>query len=252
MVNLSVNGNPIDNVRLIIFDKDGTLMDLYSYWSNMVAFRVDMAQEKLGFNERHKKDIMYAMGVDHDNGRLRSEGPVGLKKREIVLQAMADAIGKIGFENMQDLCQEVFKEVDILSIKRFSDIVRPVNNMHHMIDTLKKKKCKIAVATTDKTERAELAMKHLGVLNKIDAIIGDDMVKNSKPFPDMVNLILNKLRVENKNAVMVGDAITDVEMGINAGLLASIGVCSGLTPRDKLRGKTKYVIDDISKIGIEG
>lgn len=50
--------------------------------------------------------------------------------------------------------------------------------------------------------------------------------------------------------MIVGDAITDIEMGINAGLRASIGVCSGLTPREKLMEKTNYVIEDISEIRV--
>ena len=76
------------------------------------------------------------------------------------------------------------------------------------------------------------------------------MVKNYKPFPDMINLILRKLSVEKENAVIVGDAITDVEMGVNAGLIASIGVSSGLTPREDLLKKTGYVVNDISEIKI--
>ncbi len=85
MVHLEINENVIDNIELVIFDKDGTLVDLYNYWANMIDFRVVSAQKKLSFDESKNNDIMYAMGVDVAKGRLRSEGPVGLKKREIVM-----------------------------------------------------------------------------------------------------------------------------------------------------------------------
>ena len=64
----------------------------------------------------------------------------------------------------------------------------------------------------------------------------------------MLHLILKELSVDREDTVMVGDAITDIEMGINAGVKASIGVCSGLTPKEMLLEKTQYVIEDISKI----
>ena len=76
------------------------------------------------------------------------------------------------------------------------------------------------------------------------------MVENCKPAPDMVELILKELAMDKRNAVMVGDAITDVEMGINAGLLACIGVCSGLTSNARLKQKTSIVVEDISHIEV--
>ena len=47
---------------------------------------------------------------------------------------------------------------------------------------------------------------------------------------------------------MVGDAKTDVQIGINADFRASIGVCSGLTDREALSILTPYVIEDVSEI----
>ena len=248
MVSLEVNTYILHDIRLIIFDKDGTLMDLYNYWSNMVAYRVELAQKKLSFDEKSRNSIMYAMGVDTAKGKLRKEGPVGLKKREIVMQAMIDALEKIGFNDTHDLCFEIFREVDRKSIEYFPYIVKPINGMYQLVDNLKKYNCKIAIATTDKTERAQLAVNFLGIADKVDTVIGEDSVAQCKPSPDMVNLILKELSVNREDTVTVGDAITDIEMGINAGVKASIGVCSGLTPKEMLLEKTQYVIEDISKI----
>ena len=252
MVHLEINENIIDNIELVIFDKDGTLVDLYNYWANMISFRVESAQKKLGFDESKNDDIMYAMGVDVASGRLRSEGPVGLKKREIVMQAMVDSLAEIGFPDTYNTCFQIFKEVDEQSVNHLKDIVKPVNGMHELINTLYEKNCKIAVATTDKTARADLVADFLGMSDKVNIVIGEDMVVNCKPHPDMANLILKELSVDKENTVIVGDAITDIEMGLNAGLKASIGVCSGLTSERKLGEKTDYVIEDISMIRVLG
>ncbi len=250
MVDLGLNKEIIHGIELVIFDKDGTLVDLYNYWANMINFRVVSAQKKLGFNENKNKDIMYAMGVDVANGRLRSEGPVGLKKREIVMQAMIDSLAEIGIPDTYDTCFQIFKEVDEQSVNHLKEIVKPIKGMHGLINTLYEKDCKIAIATTDKTARAHLAADFLGISDRVNMVVGEDLVANCKPHPDMANLILKKLSVDKERSVVVGDAITDIEMGLNAGLKASIGVCSGLTSERKLREKTDYIIEDISRIRV--
>lgn len=248
MIQLKINSEFIDDVRLAIFDKDGTLINLYEYWSNMVAFRVDLAQKKLGFYESYKKQIMYAMGVDLDNRRLRSEGPVGLAKREIVMQSMEGALAAIGQVDTHAICYEIFDEVDRFSLDHFAQIIKPVNGMHALLETIHNKECKIAVATTDKSERARLALDFLGISDLVTITVGADMVEHCKPAPDMIHCILQATGISKEHTIMVGDAITDVEMGINADVKASIGVCSGLTFREELLRVTRYVVNDISNI----
>jgi len=250
VVNLEVNSNIIENVGLVIFDKDGTLMDLYNYWSSMVGYRVELIKQRLGFNDTQKKEIMYAMGVDLANKRLRSEGPVGIKKREIVMAAMENSLSGMGFCGIHDLCFEIFGEADKMSLEHLPEIVKPVKGMHELINALHERLCHIAIATTDKTERAKLAIKFLEISDKVDIVVGEDMVKNYKPYPDMINFILNSLSVDKDSAVMVGDAIADIEMGNNAGLKASIAVCSGIASKGQFLGKTKHVVQDISEITI--
>lgn len=252
MARLKINSDIIEDISLVIFDKDGTLMDLYTYWSNMVAFRADLAQSRLGFDDAHKKEIMYAMGVDLLKGRLRPEGPVGLKKREIVMQAMIDSLAAIGFPDMYQICFDIFKEVDEVSSSRFATIVKPIGGLHKLIGQLRRQQCKVAIATTDKSERARLAMKFLGISNDVCFIAGDEMVEHSKPAPDMAQLILRNTGVSPDNAAVIGDTVSDVEMGINAGLKAAIGVASGLTPFSELLRRTRYVARNISFIEVSG
>lgn len=235
----------------MIFDKDGTLIDLYNYWSNMIRHRAELICKELDLDKTDEKRLMYEMGVDLDTKSLRPEGPVGVKKREVVMQAAVDYLASIGYEGKTEMCFGIFNAVDDSSFKKFNEIIKPINGTHNLINVLKKEHCKIAIATTDRTERAKLAMDFIKLGNSIDLIIGADCVKNAKPAPDMVNRICNNLKISKSNSVMVGDAITDIQMGINSNLKASIGVCTGITPKVKLLEITKYVSDSISEIIIE-
>ena len=40
MINLSTNNWEIKNIETILFDKDGTLVDLHFFWGKMTEFRI--------------------------------------------------------------------------------------------------------------------------------------------------------------------------------------------------------------------
>lgn len=250
MVNLGINGQLIRDVKLVIFDKDGTLMELYTYWSQMVGLRARLICQKMNLGKEYENGLIYNMGVDVKAGKLRPEGPVGILKREIVLQAAVDYLVSTGHMNVYDTCFEAFEVVDSISSTNLQQFIKPIAGARELVELLSNKGCKVVVATTDRTDRARLAMEFLGFGDKINLVIGADMVKKAKPDPEMVYMVLECLKIDKSNAVMVGDAITDIQMGLNAGLKASIGVLTGLTPAHELRKITHFILDDISKIAV--
>ena len=250
MGDIKVGRKIIKDVQLAVFDKDGTLTDLYRYWSSMVKFRADLICQRLLLKETDNLALQEAMGVDLQNSRLKPQGPVGLKKREVVMQAAIDYLEAIGFSDIAQLCADVFEEVDRHSLRYFNSIIYPIEGLYPLFDSLKKNSCKIAIATTDRTERAQLAMEHLKIADQIDLIVGADMVSNTKPDPEMVNLILRKLNVPKDKTIMVGDAITDVQMGIDAGIKASVGVLTGLATEEELRKITRHVVSSVAEIAL--
>lgn len=248
MVDICVRGEVIRDVDLVIFDKDGTLLELYHYWSQMVALRAKIIGERLNLNDALIDELMYEMGVDKKVGRLRPTGPVGLKKREIVLQAAVDYLKKNGFSNAYDICQDSFMEVDNLSLTMLGTLLKPINGALSLVETLHRNRCKVAVATTDRGDRAKLAMDFLGFGDKIDLIVGADQVKKPKPDPEIAHIILDNLKISPSNAIIVGDAETDVLVGVNARLKASIGVLTGFASFEDLKRITPYVVQDVSEI----
>jgi phosphoglycolate phosphatase len=93
-------------------------------------------------------------------------------------------------------------------------------------------------------------MEFMGVSSALDLVVGGEEVSRSKPDPEMIHLILDRLRVDRSQAVMVGDALNDVQMGLNAGLKASIGVLTGFATAEQMRGLTSYVAQDVSELAV--
>lgn len=251
MANVKINGNTIDGIDLFVFDKDGTIIDLYNYWYHMVELRSIRLCEFYGISQEvHREALMSVMGIDIPNNRLKPDGPVGLLPREVVQKTAEDYLSEHSCKDAAKACFKVFKDVDAASIDLLDRFIRPLEGAIDLLQAIKSKKAKIAIATTDKKERAELAAKFLHIDDMVDMIVGADDVVNSKPAPDMLHFIVESMGIAPAHSVMIGDARTDIQMGINAGFKASIAVCSGLTARHELERLTPYVVPDISKIMI--
>lgn len=249
---LMINDVLLPAVRLAIFDKDGTIIDVHTYWANMVKYRAHFIAEKLGLDLEIEKGLMDSMGVLVDKMRIKPDGPVGIKKREIVLSAGVMYLMSCGLPDHSALFLEVFRDVDQFSLSKFDEIIQPISGVHELFINLKLCDCKIALATTDLSDRARKAMIHLGLMNFVDTIVGADSVERPKPDPDIVFTICDKLGLEPQQSIMVGDAESDVRSGLSAGCKASIGVETGLTSRERLLDLTPLVISDISKIVVKG
>lgn len=249
-VDLIVKGALIPDVDLVVFDKDGTLIDVHTYWANMIRFRAEAIVARLGLGLVERNGIMDAMGVDIGTGGIKPEGPVGLKKREVVLRAGVEYLISGGHADATALFEDVFHDVDESSLGRLDEIIRPLNGLDGLIGNLHDGGCRIALATTDRSYRAAAVMEYLGLNEKLSFIAGADMVEKPKPDPEIIHLICQRLGVPPGKSVMVGDAASDVNAGLRAGCLASIGVASGLTPKAMLEELTPHVVPDISAIEV--
>ena len=251
MCRLKIGSHEIGDIDLVVFDRDGTLIDLYHYWSNMIGLRADLIAGRYALGGEDKINLMFAMGVDVQHRRLRPEGPVGLKKREIVMQAAADYLHCKGIAGAEAMSARIaFVRLIWQSLSRMKDLVKLLPGAAELLLALRAAGGQVAIATTDREERCRITMEAAGLLDVFSAIVGSDSVAQGKPAPDMINLITAKLGIDQGRTVMVGDASSDVQMGLNAGVRASVGVCSGLTDRATLCGLTPYVIDDVCQIRV--
>jgi HAD superfamily hydrolase (TIGR01549 family) len=251
MVRIAIPGHAFRDVRLVIFDKDGTLMEVHHYWARMVKLRAELISSALHLTSRDTEALMSAMGVDPATGTIHEGGPVGILKREDVMAAAVRYLDTAGHPGSRDLCDRVFEEVDRISKERLSEFVVPIPGATDLVRALSARGCQVAIATTDRAPRAALAMDCLGIGSEVDLIVGADMVKNTKPDPEMVDQILRRLGIGREHALMVGDAITDVRMGVSAGLLGTVAVLTGFTKASDLRAVTPYIVESVAALKVD-
>jgi HAD superfamily hydrolase (TIGR01509 family) len=248
MIDLEVDSKTIPDVGLVIFDKDGTLVELYPYCSKIVALRARIICEALGLGSDHEAGLRWALGVDEKAGRMRPEGPVGLKKREVVLKAATDYLDGVGRRNALRLCEEAFDRIDEFSSANLGEFIKPIPGAAALMSALHDCGCRVALATVDLGKRARLVMDFIGASDRVDLIVGGEDVVRPKPDPEMIHIILNRLGIDRSQVVMIGDAITDIQMGISAGVKASVGVLTGFATAEQFRPLTPFIARDVSEI----
>ncbi|SNQ49999.1 3-amino-5-hydroxybenoic acid synthesis related protein [Frankia canadensis] len=89
-----------------------------------------------------------------------------------------------------------------------------------MLRTLRERGYGLAVATGKAGPRARHLLGELGVLGLFDHVLGSDEIPRPKPAPDIVLRALDLLGAEPGEAMMIGDAVADLDSARGAGVMA--------------------------------
>jgi phosphoglycolate phosphatase len=109
--------------------------------------------------------------------------------------------------------------------------------------------CLIAVATADNRAPTQATLQSLGIAHAIAAIAcADDPGVAPKPAPDKILVICNALAVHPREAIMVGDTPSDMLMGKNAGVMACVGVTTGVCQQPELAVYADVVLDNVGQL----
>lgn len=119
-------------------------------------------------------------------------------------------------------------------------------NVIETLKTLKDKGLTLTIASSRSKSTLIQYVENLGLSSVITYVLGADDVQAGKPDPEAVNLTLEHFGFKAEEAIVVGDTIFDVEMGINAGT-RSCGVTYGNGSRESL-SKADYLIDDFAQL----
>ncbi|WP_261565541.1 HAD-IA family hydrolase [Frankia gtarii] len=94
------------------------------------------------------------------------------------------------------------------------------DGVEEMLRRLRARGHGLAVATGKSGPRARHLLGELGVLSLFDHVIGSDEIPRPKPAPDIVLRALDLLGTAPAEAMMLGDAVADIESARAAGVMA--------------------------------
>ncbi len=251
MSSLILPNSQIDSIEMVVFDKDGTLIDVHHYWCSMIEFRADFFISSVDLLEKEKlyNDLIENMGIDLKTKKMKPEGPVGIKPRGFIIDVALSTMKKYDNTYTKEMVEEIFIKVDEYSKTKLDVIVKALPDVKRLLEDLKNANVRITIATTDLSQRAVLAMKSLHLDKYFVDIVGADLVENAKPSSDLIEYILNKSKLSRDDIVVVGDSMADLGMAKNA-QCRFLGVKSGLYT-DEFITRSENLVDDFTQLGVE-
>ena len=229
-------------IDLVIFDKDGTLIEFDAMWS---GWAMDLAAALEGATGKPIEASLFSMlGFDPATGRVLPGGELAatpmarLRERTRELLVASGLIGRAADQALN----QAWHAPDPV------ELARPIIDLGALLGRLRASGRRIAMATSDDRDPTERTLAALGVTNEIDAIVCADDGLAVKPAPDMVLHLCEALGVAPARTAVVGDAPADLLMGRRAGAGLVIGVLSGVGDAEHLSPAADLVLRSVADL----
>jgi phosphoglycolate phosphatase len=196
------------DARAIVFDKDGTLLDLDSRWVAFFTGLTDRALEAVGASDL-RPGVLSALGVGPTS--LVPHGVAAAGTGADVRSAIIASLCAAGHDRSA-VDAAVTDAYNSAPMGRLAALGDPVSTLTRLRDSGRH----IGVATADDRERTVDDLVGLGVANLVDLVnCGDDPF--SKPHPRVLTDMAESWGIEVGSIVMVGDSRHDLATARAAG-----------------------------------
>lgn len=228
-------------LRGILFDKDGTLIDFRATW--VPAFR-GVAGElaaRLGGGRELMHLLLERLGYDATLDRFADDSPLLWATNAHIAEVWAAT-------------PEVAYRLDVGEVvaRHFGDLDRyppqPVGDLPALLGRLRARGLRLGMATMDDTSAALATAERLGIAAFLDFVVGADAGHGEKPGPGMALAFCAVCGLQPSEAAMVGDTPADLLMARQAGFGAAIAVGTGATSLHLVAPLADHVLASVQEI----
>jgi len=240
-------GNRKVDCKLLIFDKDGTIVEQKPVLLYLAKARFSSLTRLIDENVAEK--WVKAVGVNLHTEKIDSEGPLAVAptREEVLVAALIIyQYRHLGWDAAKQLAEKAYEEADKAMTPPYGAVLLP--GVLEILQALKAQGFKTALATTDSHRRAQESLDKLNIGEYFDVVLGADDVEKGKPASDMIWKACELTRCSPEDAVMVGDSPADMLMGKNARVKVCIGVLSGPTSREKLARVADIIVPSVMSL----
>lgn len=201
----------LQNIRAVIFDLDGLLIDSEPVWTE---------SDKV-FRKKYNLTIPIPPTTARDSHGIGVSDQIRLMQEKEGLQGDVDTLT----EEYRGFFYKHF-----LTSPKFA----LMEGAEKVLEVLKGRSMPISIATGGHTrEKVIKLLKKFNLQDTFDVIVSSDEVKVGKPAPDVYLLTAKKLKTDPKYCVVLEDSANGVKSGKAAGMKA-IGINSDSTLQKRL------------------
>ncbi len=231
-------------IRLIIFDKDGTLLDFDPFW---VTVSRNALAELLGTLHAPKslqENLLQALGVR--DGQTDIQGTLAWGTYRQMAECLQKPLAEAGFpcdvERLVALTTEAYHH------QAHTGLIYPTcENIRSVLLSLKAQGLMLAVVTTDDPTVTAQCLETLDIADLFSDVCTDDGVTPPKPDPAWMERLCGQYGLAREEILMVGDTMTDVRFARNGGVRV-IGVGKTEGNRSFLAQHADAAVPDVSHV----
>ncbi len=192
----------LSGIRAVVFDKDGTLIDVHRTWGPAMAG----ALRDLVDDPTRRAEAAGAIGVDLDTHELAVDAPIIAASNDQLVALLAPIL-EVDAERFLPTFEE----------RLFAHADGTVTPLPGVVDALARMFCWIGLATNDAETSARQQLTGLGWLHRFVSVIGYDSGFGAKPGPGMLLESAERAGVKPQELLLVGDTDTDLRTAAAAG-----------------------------------
>jgi len=136
------------------------------------------------------------------------------------------------------------KDLNSRYYKESASLLRPLPGARELLEAVEKLGIQVVFATSAPDDELDVLRTVLDSDHLVSAMTSSDDVDTAKPRPDIINVALDRARVNAAHAVFVGDAVWDVEACKRAGVVTIALLSGGVSKCELEEAGAHQVFDD--------
>ena len=108
MISLKTSKWQIDNIETVLFDKDGTFIDLHYFWGQMTKLRVQEIINRYNLKQDLFEELCLYLGYDVQSKKMLADGITALYSRSKIIEIFKSNLEAINIKTDEKELAKIF------------------------------------------------------------------------------------------------------------------------------------------------